>query len=117
MEKHQGTERQDMSMYDVLLESQIERHGGMSSYAARIGVSQSTIWRWRVRAVNPFARRIAGRERFQDDVGRSLDDLKRLSEISVSEACEIILNHDAEAVQESPTSQAPIQPDLPATSI
>ena len=76
MRKREGTKRQDMSMYDALVDSRIEYHDGLPNYAAKLGVNPSTIWRWRNRAYDPFNHLKAGRERFQVDVDLSREDLK-----------------------------------------
>jgi len=104
-------------MYDALVDSRIEYHDGLPNYAAKLGVNPSTIWRWRNRAYDPFNHLKAGRERFQVDVDLSREDLKRLSEISVAEACEIILNHTDAPAAESPQPPAEHIPEhLPEQS-
>jgi hypothetical protein len=110
MSNQEGARRRDMSMYDALLDDRIERHGGLDGYAARIDVSPSTLWRWRARDVNPFHYRRPGRERFQRDVGLNDEQLSKLSEVSVVEACEIVLNHIDAAPPEDQAPQPPSEP-------
>jgi hypothetical protein len=93
------------TMFDALLRSQIERSGGGKNYASRIGVVYSTLWRWLERDINPlYGTSTAAKDRLVDDLSLPKEDLQRLQEITVREACDIILNQSGDVPIDVPAT-------------
>lgn len=80
-------------MFDALLRAKIDSSGGGQNFAAELGVAHSTLWRWMERRINPLAgQRSSAKDRLVEKLGLPEEQLQTLSEISVREACELILN-------------------------
>lgn len=89
-------------MFNALVLYRAEQVGGMLEYAKKLDVAKSTLWRWNNGYVDVFdGNQGEAKQRFFDDLGMPKEDLQRLSEISVTEAVQLIL----EVPETSPTGK------------
>lgn len=109
-EHYAGEESQEPSMFDALLRAKIDSSGGGQNFAAELGVAHSTLWRWMERRIDPLSgQRSSAKDRLVEKLGLPEEQLQVLSQITVREACELLL----ETAATDPSGEAAQHPATP----
>jgi hypothetical protein len=78
----------------LLMSGVRETEGGQAGYAHNLGVSKTSLVGWLNHNVNPL-HKVASRDKLTSNLGLRADELETLGEVSVQEACEIVLQAKA----------------------
>jgi transcriptional regulator with XRE-family HTH domain len=83
-------------MFEALLLDGVSRtEGSQKGFAAKHGISEGTLSRWLRGVVNPLSEHknaTRNQKRLGESLGYSVETLRKLGEISVVDACEIVLD-------------------------
>src|SRR5688572_10319712 len=90
-----------LSLFNALILEKAEEVGGLKAYAANLGINYPTLWRWMKRETDVFGGKISEpKQRLLDSLELPADALMYLTRISVSEACEAVLERDDYPLEE-----------------